>query len=534
MAVCLVAGCWPVSALGLEAGKSNTETQLSAARELTEAECEEIAKAYWNRPSGEGVTGGNSMTFHGKKYYNYILKWWVEDHWSAVDYLFVEAATGNCYYGLSEPEYRVIKVKGNETLSFEGILTQRDYEINSANKGTAYILKLDEDIRVKIFDSTQGYYGEAKKLNEIQVNFSTAVSKADIQKGLNCRIEVKGSAIIAHTGHHLTPVVLTESQIVSNTSSNGSDTDSPSLQQEFYFGGKHIATILLPEAWKGHLEIEKDSDSISFYSRLNKNASYGGRLFSIGVWSNDTWKNMSRRQLLKTFQLNGKQYDLILWGPTDVQHNHDDPACREEWLLMEGKEQEIIDNIIYHIDENASEPDTPNRFSDVSEKAYYYDAVAWAVENGITVGTDKTHFSPEQRCTRAQIVSFLWRADGSPEPNSSLTIFSDVKAGEYYEKAVRWAVEEGITNGTGKGKFSPEASCTRAQAVTFLWRAAGEPEPSGTAKNFTDVVKGSYYEKAVKWAIEKGITAGTGNGKFSPETSCTRAQIVSFLYRYAG
>lgn len=240
LAVCLLVGCWPVSALGSEARKSNTETQLSADRELTEAECEEIAKAYWDRPSGEGVHGGNSMTFHGKKYYNYILKWWVEDHWSAVDYLFVEAATGNCYYGFSEPEYRVIKVKGNETLSFEGILTQRDYEINSANKGTAYILKLDEDIRVKIFDSTQGYYGGAKKLNEIQVNFSTAVSKGDIQKGLNCRIEVKGSAIIAHTGHHLTPVVLTEGQIVSNTSSNGSDTDIKAIWKEFIVSKKYL------------------------------------------------------------------------------------------------------------------------------------------------------------------------------------------------------------------------------------------------------------------------------------------------------
>ena len=171
------------------------------------------------------------------------------------------------------------------------------------------------------------------------------------------------------------------------------------------------------------------------------------------------------------------------------------------------------------------------RFSDVPASAYYYDAVAWAVENGITVGTDKTHFSPEQRCTRAQIVTFLWRDSGSPEPNSSLTIFSDVKAGEYYEKAVKWAVEQGVTNGTGKGKFSPEASCTRAQAVTFLWRAAGEPEPSKTVKSFSDVKKGSYYEKAVKWAVEQGITAGTGNGKFSPESGCTRAQIVSFLYR---
>ncbi len=186
---------------------------------------------------------------------------------------------------------------------------------------------------------------------------------------------------------------------------------------------------------------------------------------------------------------------------------------------------------LLNLEDYASNPSSRTPFSDVADNAYYADAVAWAAENEITLGTDKTHFSPEQRCTRGQIVTFLWRALGKTEPNSGLQLFSDVKTNEYYEKAVRWAVEEGITNGTGNGKFSPEEGCTRAQAVTFLWRAAGEPEPSRTAKSFSDVKQGSYYEKAVKWAVEKGITAGTGNGKFSPEARCTRAQIVSFLYR---
>ncbi|WP_322180669.1 S-layer homology domain-containing protein [Neglectibacter caecimuris] len=305
------------------------------------------------------------------------------------------------------------------------------------------------------------------------------------------------------------------------------------LQQEFYFQGKHIATINLPESWEGHVVTEKDTGpfpqyftSISFYSRLNKENEYGGRLFTIQVTSGDDWKNMPRRTWLRNFRIGDIRYEVILWGPTDIRYDHDDPACSAEYQLMERGEKEVIDNIVFHIGTGNTEI-----FNDISASAYYYDAVAWAVENGITVGTDKTHFSPEQRCTRAQIVTFLWRDSGSPEPNSSLTIFSDVKAGEYYEKAVKWAVEQGVTNGTGKGKFSPEASCTRAQAVTFLWRAAGEPEPSKTVKSFSDVKKGSYYEKAVKWAVEQGITAGTGNGKFSPESGCTRAQIVSFLYR---
>ena len=167
-------------------------------------------------------------------------------------------------------------------------------------------------------------------------------------------------------------------------------------------------------------------------------------------------------------------------------------------------------------------------FSDVSTSAYYYEAVKWAQEKGITGGIGNGLFGPNQPCTRAQIVTFLWRAAGSPEPKA-MSSFSDVSADSYYAKAVAWAVENGITTGTGDGKFSPDATCTRAQSVTFLFRAIGKLVDSKA--EFSDVLADSYYANAVAWAVENGVTNGIGDGLFGPDNSCTRAQIVTFLYR---
>ena len=169
-----------------------------------------------------------------------------------------------------------------------------------------------------------------------------------------------------------------------------------------------------------------------------------------------------------------------------------------------------------------------NFFVDVKASDYYYDAVLWAAQNGITSGTAAEHFSPNQPCTRAQIVTFLWRAAGSPEPKA-MSSFSDVSADSYYAKAVAWAVENGITTGTGDGKFSPDATCTRAQSVTFLFRAIGKLVDSKA--EFSDVLTDSYYANAVAWAVENGVTNGIGDGLFGPDNSCTRAQIVTFLFR---
>ena len=167
-------------------------------------------------------------------------------------------------------------------------------------------------------------------------------------------------------------------------------------------------------------------------------------------------------------------------------------------------------------------------FSDVSTSAYYYEAVKWAQEKGITGGIGNGLFGPNQPCTRARIVTFLWRAAGSPEPKS-MSSFSDVSTDSYYAKAVAWAVENGITTGTGDGKFSPDATCTRAQSVTFLFRAIGKLVDSRA--EFSDVLTDSYYANAVAWAVENGVTNGIGNGLFGPDNSCTRAQIVTFLFR---
>ena len=175
-------------------------------------------------------------------------------------------------------------------------------------------------------------------------------------------------------------------------------------------------------------------------------------------------------------------------------------------------------------------PEAPEQiFADVPVDAYYYDAVKWAADNEITGGTGGNLFAPNQPCTRAQIVTFLWRAAGSPAPKS-MSSFADVPADAYYAKAVAWAVENGITGGTGDGKFSPDATCTRAQAVTFLYRASGSPAVSGNSA-FTDVAADAYYAAAVAWAEKNGVTGGIGNGLFGSGNNCTRAQIVTFLYR---
>ena len=168
-------------------------------------------------------------------------------------------------------------------------------------------------------------------------------------------------------------------------------------------------------------------------------------------------------------------------------------------------------------------------FSDVSTSAYYYKAVKWAQKKGITGGIGNGLFGPNQPCTRAQIVTFLWRAAGSPAPKD-MSSFADVPADAFYAKAVAWAVENGITSGTSDGKFSPDATCTRAQSVTFLYRASGAPAVSGSAA-FSDVVADAYYASAVKWAEKSGITGGIGGGLFGSDNNCTRAQIVTFLFR---
>ena len=179
-------------------------------------------------------------------------------------------------------------------------------------------------------------------------------------------------------------------------------------------------------------------------------------------------------------------------------------------------------------------PKLTHPFVDVPAGKFYEVPVIWAVNNDITNGIDETHFAPDNICNRGQVVTFLWRAAGSPEPTSSYNPFTDVKEGKFYYKAVLWAVEEGITKGTSATTFSPNDNCTRGHVATFLWRTLGEPNASSSANPFTDVAQGKFYYDAVLWAAETGVTTGMTATTFEPNRACTRGQIVTFLYRALG
>ena len=213
-----------------------------------------------------------------------------------------------------------------------------------------------------------------------------------------------------------------------------------------------------------------------------------------------------------------KQWQVVTGGVTIKDNKFTMPAGNVEVKAI--------------FEKNATPPPAPtvNPFVDVPEGSFYYDAVLWAVEKGVTTGTSATTFEPDGSCTRAQAVTFLWRVAGCPAPKSAAMPFTDVKAGSFYYDAVLWAVENGITKGTSETTFEPEAYCTRAQIVTLIWRAQKSPA-AGTDNPFNDVKAGSFYETAVLWAVKAGVTKGTSATTFEPEGICTRAQIVTLIWR---
>ena len=239
--------------------------------------------------------------------------------------------------------------------------------------------------------------------------------------------------------------------------------------------------------------------------------------------------NVKKVYIPKSLTSIGK--DAFYWNTVQEVYYGGSPS---DWKALNPQSTRGFNpNLVIHYAESDPEgpdetPSTSTSFSDVSPSAYYAEPVAWAVENNITSGTGNGKFSPDQACTRAQAMTFLWKAMGSPMVGNA-SAFSDVSSSSYYYNAVNWAVANGITSGTGNGKFSPDQKCTRAQIVTFLWKATGSQSSSGST--FSDVSSGAYYKNAVSWAVANGITSGTGNGKFSPDQNCTRGQIVTFLYK---
>lgn len=251
---------------------------------------------------------------------------------------------------------------------------------------------------------------------------------------------------------------------------------------------------------------------------LNKSSATAGATVTITAVSNEGYK----LDMLTVLDQNGKEITVT---------KHSDTMYT--FAMPNGK---VTVKAVFA--EIAEEPEVPeevekqeNPFVDVTEDAYYYDAVLWAVENGITGGTSATTFSPAAACTRAQTIMFLWRVAGSPKSTMTVCPFTDVAPSDYYYEAVLWAVENGITSGTSATTFSPDDTVTRAQSVTFLWRLAQAPAAE-QANPFADVSSDDYYYNAVRWAFEKGITAGTSATIFGSDGSCLRGQIITFLYRY--
>ena len=208
-------------------------------------------------------------------------------------------------------------------------------------------------------------------------------------------------------------------------------------------------------------------------------------------------------------------------------------ADEGETIYFRVKADEQTELTVTGVEKTEETPVYTNPFTDVAAGKFYHDPVLWAISQDpqITTGVTDTTFMPDRICTRAHVVTFLWRANGCPEPTNTTNTFKDVPNGKYYTKAVLWAAEQGITTGYSDGTFRPDDECTRGQVVTFLWRAKGQPIPASMSNPFTDVPSGKYYTNAVLWALENGITQGRTSTTFGPEDSCTRGHVVTFLYR---
>lgn len=277
---------------------------------------------------------------------------------------------------------------------------------------------------------------------------------------------------------------------------------------------------------------------VDYYASIPKDANYHFENTSGDGWINDMiWLDVATNQQLALndkFEA-GRKYELLIGiAPNEgYTFNFDELTG-----YINGEKVEVFyppNGAHLHVEyicAPAEEKEYTNPFTDVKTTDYYCDPVLWAVDKGITTGTSKDTFSPMDGCTRAQAVTFLWRAAGCPAPKTAVNPFTDVKASDYYYKAVLWAVEQGITNGTSDTTFSPDANCIRPQIVTFLWRFAGEPDPLTAKVPFDDVKADAYFRDAVLWAVENEITFGLSETEFGTVAQCLRGQIVTFLYRY--
>lgn len=312
------------------------------------------------------------------------------------------------------------------------------------------------------------------------------------------------------------------STLVTAVSGNG---ESVSINgQDLSTGGS--ATVAIPNS--GTTDIVVKIGTKTYTLTILRNSGTGGNEGGSGGATSYTltFDTNGGSAISKVSRTSGTTVDLTGYTPTRDGYTFDGWYSNRE-LTIKVTSIKLTSNTTIYAKWTAK---SDMSFTDVADKAYYRDAVAWAVENGITKGTTATTFSPNATCTRAQAVTFLWRTAGSPKPETRTMPFADVPVGSYYYDAVLWAVENGITKGTSDTTFSPDSTCSRAQIVAFLWRSEKSPA-AGTANPFADVKSTAYYADAVLWAVKEDITKGTTNTTFSPDADCTRAQIVTFLWR---
>ena len=300
-------------------------------------------------------------------------------------------------------------------------------------------------------------------------------------------------------------------------------------------------------------------DGLYYINTADPNSTKNGITWYEGV--GDTQRKMEPTDTFKADEyyyaaIRVKPIDGYWFDTNESGHLLVSGAINGNSTIISGNEEELFIGYTFpKTEEVKPEPETPtetpaetptetpekpteqvkeNPFTDVKKGEYYYDPVLWAVDAGITSGTSATAFSPDAACSRAQVVTFLWRMVASPDPAAITLPFTDVSESDYFYKSVKWAFGSNITGGTSATAFSPNNSCTRGQVVTFLWRTAGQPQATSKQHPFTDLKSDAYYYDAVLWAVENGITGGTSATTFSPDAPCTRAQVVTFLYRFMG
>lgn len=595
LAVVLLLGCLPFTASA--AGSS----------ELTQSQCATIAKDFWG-----SYLGGKNYSLletckkvHHKSYnyYQYILRWRVMDsattsHWSACDYLYVSTHDGTTYFGTSYPEYERRRVNLGGTITIDGSLQWND-------EHDGYVVKLDNPIYFHVTDTANKKTASADFTESliVPVEFDSSVSQNEINYllcysvKLTGKMESRDGMESFYMGSAKNAEHKTETKYTFNSYTEALQYFiSKSIYHSSYYdrgmfldinndGEKELLLTRFDSSSIGTLNamaLAKNEDG-SVYSFLpevfyqiyaggprvemwtaekdgkkclavNSRNSGGGGTGHISYGRYTLWE-LTENSIFPILSANEPditvRYSIQYEHKSDGKHSVVEDECAisrngekityreyekflEEYNLncqVDGTLGDDFKTLLEQAREMEDDWTVSTNFPDVSASEYYYCATMWGKKNNVINGYPDGKFRPEGTCTRAEAMAMLAKLSGSPGISYGSS-FRDVKANDWFYGYVNWGVVNGVTNGTGNNNFSPNAKCTRAEIVMFLWNLAGNPSVSGSS-GFKDVKSSDWYCQAVNWAVSIGITTGTGPDKFSPDDYCTRGQMITLIYRYA-